>query len=106
MCTKTDTTKFEDWNPLDLTGEQAQQIVFNDSYRFKVEEKKNTGMSRWASEHEAIIKDLKTGKFYKTPTYRIGATESQEERPFDDEDHVKFTEVVKVPVESYEWQAV
>ena len=50
--------------------------------------------SRWSHIHERVYKDLNTGKFFHT-TYSVGATECQDERPYEyDGDEVEFTEVV------------
>lgn len=58
--------------------------------------------SRWSHHYQRIYKDLDTGKFYST-TYSSGATECQDERPYEyDGPEVEFTEVVareKVVVE-------
>lgn len=61
--------------------------------------------SRWSTEHllTVRIKD----RFYQT-RYRVGATECQEEYPWDDQESVEFKEVVRrekmvqvwVPVEA------
>ncbi len=105
MCTETDTTNYEDWNPLDLTGEQAQAIVYKDSYRFKVIEDNITDTSRWSEIHTAIIEDKKTNKFYRA-YYSQGATENQEEKAYEYDSNVSFEEVKKVPMESYKWVKV
>ena len=105
MCTKTDAANYEDWNPLDLTGEQAADIVYSNTYRFKVIEDDITDTSRWDEHHTAIIKDMKTGKFYRT-YYDQGLTEMQDNRAFEYDDKVLFEEVIKVPVQSHEWKAI
>jgi hypothetical protein len=40
-----------------------------------------TGTGRWSIHHEMVFEDLSTGKFYMT-TYSRGATEQQDESPF------------------------
>ena len=50
--------------------------------------------TRWSHVHERVYKDLDTGKYWET-TYRTGATECQEERPYEyDGDVIEFAEVV------------
>lgn len=49
--------------------------------------------SRWSLIYERIYKDYITGKFYST-SYSRGATESQDERPYQDEG--EFTEFMEV----------
>lgn len=50
------------------------------------------GAGRWSIHHllTVRIKD----QFYQT-RYRVGATECQEERPWDDQESVEFKEVVR-----------
>jgi hypothetical protein len=48
------------------------------------------GNDRWSVHHEIIFKD--EDKFYKT-YYSVGATECQDESPWEYEDNVECTEV-------------
>ena len=57
--------------------------------------------SRWSIIHEIIFK-WKDGKFYKT-TYSEGATEMQDERPWEYEDKVTCTEVELKEVTIKKW---
>lgn len=41
-----------------------------------------TGKSRWSVQHDLVFKDTATGKFYVT-SYSEGATEQQDEAPFE-----------------------
>lgn len=50
---------------------------------FKVIERKLIGNSRWTINYQMIFKFA--GKFYRT-TYSLGATEYQDERPYEYED--------------------
>lgn len=59
--------------------------------------------SRWSINHEIIFED--NGKYWKT-WYSVGATEEQEERPWDYEDEVKCTEVEKKIVQVERWVEV
>lgn len=41
-----------------------------------------TGKSRWSVDHVLVFRDKASGKFYGT-AYSVGATEQQDERPFE-----------------------
>jgi hypothetical protein len=56
--------------------------------------------SRWSVHHEIIFLD--DGKYYRT-WYSIGATEQQDEWPWDHEKEVKCYEVVQRIVEVMTW---
>jgi hypothetical protein len=62
-----------------------------------------THSSRW-HEHHKIVFEYE-GKFYRT-TYRVGATEMQEEYPWDDKDEIECTEVRKVQKMVDVWENV
>lgn len=59
--------------------------------------------SRWSIEHEIVFED--DGKYYQT-AYSVGATECQEERPWEYEDEIECTEVEKKMVMVEKWVAV
>ena len=59
--------------------------------------------SRWSTHYEFIFKH--DGKVYRT-YYKRGATEMQDEEPWEYEDMVDCDEVKKVEVTKYEWVAV
>lgn len=56
--------------------------------------------TRWSIVHEIVFEDK--GKFYMT-TYSEGATEYQDERPWEYEDEVKCTEVELKEVKIKKW---
>lgn len=56
--------------------------------------------TRWSIVHEIVFEDK--GKFYMT-TYSEGATEYQDERPWEYEDEVKCTEVELKKVKVKKW---
>lgn len=56
--------------------------------------------SRWSIFHEIIFEH--EGKFYQT-SYSVGATECQDEGPWEYEDEVECTEVEKRQVMREEW---
>lgn len=57
--------------------------------------------SRWSIIHEIVFK-WTDRKYYKT-TYSVGATESQDERPWEYETEVECVEVEQRPVTKLEW---
>ena len=59
---------------------------------------------RWSVDHEIIFQDI-DGKHYKT-WYSIGATECQDERPWEFDTKVECIEVHKKLVTKYEWAEV
>ncbi len=63
---------------------------------FKSISSRITGNGRWSINHEAIFSF--SGKFYMTH-FRVGSTESQEERPYQDEPaEVECVEVKPVTI--------
>jgi hypothetical protein len=63
------------------------------------------GHGRWTVRHSAVLKI--DGKFYQT-TYSVGATEQQDERPWEYEKDVECVEVEQVTrlVEVTSWEPV
>lgn len=56
--------------------------------------------TRWSIIHEIVFEDK--GKFYMT-TYSEGATEYQDERPWEYDDEIKCTEVELKEVKVKKW---
>jgi hypothetical protein len=79
-------------NFLKLSSEVACEIVYEDSDEYTVVEDIITGKSRWSIMHDVIFMDNITGKYYKGD-YSVGATESQDESPWEYVKEVTFTEV-------------
>ena len=59
--------------------------------------------TRWSIVHEIVFEDQ--GKFYMT-TYSEGATECQDERPWEYDDEIKCTEVELKEVKVKKWVPV
>lgn len=59
--------------------------------------------SRWSIQYELVFED--EGKFWKT-TYSEGATECQDESPWEYEDEVTLEEVEEVETVIKVWKAV
>ncbi|NCE63696.1 hypothetical protein D1159_03660 [Pseudoflavonifractor sp. 524-17] len=60
--------------------------------------------SRWSIHHEIVFRD-KDGKFYQT-CYSVGATECQDEGPWDDEPVVQCVQVEQQKVLVLRWVPV
>jgi pectin methylesterase-like acyl-CoA thioesterase len=82
---------------LKLVRDLAQDLAFTkrgetcDGYTVMVNEIVGTG--RWSTHHWLVIE--REGRFWAA-NYSRGATESQEEAPFENEDEVEFYEVFPV----------
>lgn len=68
-----------------LTTEQAQDLMYGDNPEYEVIEDKQIGSGRWSIRHRIVIKRVSDGRFF-SDTYSRGATEYQEERPWQDND--------------------
>jgi len=55
------------------------------------------GHSRWSIDYELVV-ERESDKTYWSAVYGVGATEMQEERPFEDEGDVTFGQVFPVQV--------
>ena len=86
--------------------EEMQEMVYEDSDKLIQVENKISGNSRWSVKYEAIFKDVETGKHYRS-SYSKGATESQEESPYEyDNDEIEVTEVKQVEKMVKVWEEV
>ena len=77
---------------LKLSVEDARNAVWDDHEDFEPVEEKIVDTSRWSIHYEKIMKHVPSGKLFRA-YYSRGATECQEERPFEYEDEVEFVEV-------------
>jgi hypothetical protein len=84
---------------LQIEKEDAQDLVWGDYDEtiYEVISNKIVSKSRWSYRSELIIKTLADGKFWKS-FYSQGATESQDESPYEYGD-VKFLEVFPKQIE-------
>lgn len=75
--------------------EHLQDLIWEEEiHDLKLIEDEITDNGRWSIHHEMVFQDVSTGKFYLTH-YSIGATEQQDERPFEyDGDEIVCQEVV------------
>lgn len=68
-----------------LTKEEASLVICGDHLLWKTIENKIYDRSRWSIHKSGIFEYLPSGKFYRLQ-WSQGATESQEEQPFQHED--------------------
>jgi len=74
--------------------------------KLKLVQEELVDTSRWSHIHERVYQDLNTDKFYST-TYSSGATECQDETPYEyDGDVIEFTEVKAVEKTIITYQAI
>ena len=64
---------------------------------------KVTDNSRWSIFHDMVFKDNE--KYYQT-SYSVGATECQDERPWEYEDEIECVEVEKRQVLVEKWMPI
>ncbi len=76
------------------TVQDAREIIFGDHLGFNLVSTEIIDHQRWSVHSEAIVQRIADSKFFRT-RYSQGATESQDERPFEFETPV-FTEVIPV----------
>ncbi len=62
-----------------------------------------TGNGRWSIHHELIFRHA--DKLYRA-TYRVGSTEIQDERPWDEMDQVEAKEVREIQVSATEYLVI
>ena len=93
-----------------LTAQEARELTYlspGHSYPdipYTVECNEYVDSGRWTSHHHLVVRDA-DGKLWST-TYEVGLTESQDIRPFEDLEFVHFTQVVKIPVTTYEYKGM
>ena len=80
---------------LTLKAEEARLIAYGDHELFEDVTSKITDTTRWSVCYEKIAKRISDGKFFKLD-YRVGATEMQDESPYEWEDEVSIPEVFPV----------
>lgn len=87
-----------------LKGRELREIIWEEHDDWQIIADEITEHTRWSVRSEAICRHIPTDKYYLIP-YSVGATEHQDERPFEyvlDED-VEIYEVVKKEITTYKW---
>ena len=88
-----------------LTSEEAREVVYDDHEDFETVKKEITDTSRWSIFYEGVFKHKPTEKLYWV-SWSVGATEQQDERPFEYGGEVDFVEVKPVEVVKIEYVPV
>lgn len=78
---------------LKLTKNQAQDIVYGLNKDYKTISKEIIDTTRWSNVFEIVVQRISDGKYFKD-CYNVGATETQDEGPYDYTDP-EFIEVEK-----------
>lgn len=89
--TSTDNKKRE---KLNLSGEEGIDIIYGYSEDYKVIQDNIVSHGRWSVRHEIVIQRLSDGKYFKD-SYSEGATEMQDESPYEYNDP-EFEEVFPI----------
>jgi hypothetical protein len=79
---------------LNLTSQQGRDIVYGDDSNFITIEDKIVRTKRWSIVYEIVVQRKTDGKYFKD-VYQRGATESQDEQPYEWSEP-NFTEVLPV----------
>lgn len=67
---------------LNLTKVEGRNIIWEDNNDYEIIKKEIVDTSRWSKIYEIVIKRKSDGKFFRD-NYSIGATESQDESPYE-----------------------
>jgi len=90
---------------LTLSSEQAREIVYQEDEEWTGVENQIIENSRWSIIKEGVFKRASDGTFWKI-SWSEGATEEQEEMPFEYAKEVTFTRVEKREVTVERWVEV
>ena len=67
---------------LNLTKEQADDILFGIDDQYEIVSDKIVSHKRWSVVHSIVIKRKSDGKYFKDQ-YEVGATENQDQNPYE-----------------------
>ena len=73
-----------------LSPEDARAAIYEDHSDFELVEEEMTDTSRWSIHYSATLRHKSSGNYYYT-NYSRGATECQDEQPYEHEKEVVFT---------------
>ncbi len=79
---------------LNLSPSDARLLIWGDLEGFKIIDKEVIGKSRWSVHYRIVVQRESDGKYF-SDEYQIGATESQDEQPYEYTEP-DFTEVFPV----------
>jgi hypothetical protein len=80
---------------LKLSPTEGEGIIWGDHEEFVKVQESIEGTSRWSVHYEIVVRRLSDGKFFKS-NYSVGATEMQDESPYEYDEYAIFTEVIPV----------
>lgn len=75
-----------------LTAEQARDIVWESDEDWQSVEEEVVGNDRWSIHKTGVFKHIPTAKFYRF-NWSVGATEYQDEQPYEYDKEVEVAEV-------------
>lgn len=89
---------------MEFKKENLQDLVWDDWDDGEVVEDRIIENSRWSIIHEMVFRH---GNKYYESSYSVGATEQQDEAPYEyDDDMIECQEVEKVEVMTYQWEPI
>lgn len=78
---------------MNFSKKDLQDVLYGESETLEMKENEFQANSRWSLFYSLVFQDKATGKFYHT-SYSKGATEMQDESPFEHEgDEIECEEV-------------
>ena len=86
-----------------LSKDEARDVIWDDHEDWREIESNVIDNNRWSIVHKGVFKHTPTNKYYSV-NWRTGATEMQDERPFEYEDEIEFVEVEQVEVVVKQWK--
>ena len=89
-------------NTIVISVDEAREMVWGDSDLWRTIETKIVDTSRWSIINEGVFHNKALDKYFRA-SWSIGATECQDERPFEGETSVTLTEVVQKEVLVKQW---
>jgi len=85
-----------------LSPEEARSVVYQDHEDFELVQTTIVDKTRWSVIYHGVYKHLPTNKFYSVD-WSVGATEQQDESPFEYDKEVEFIEVEPREVTVIKW---
>ena len=77
------------------TEDEARDILYEENDNFKIISDELIDQDRWTVSSVLVVKELTTGKFFKA-YYSQGATEQQDQAPFEYAEIIDWKEVFPV----------
>ena len=86
-----------------LTKDEARAVVWDETDDWEAASPKEIiDTTRWSNVLYRVFRHIPTGKFYEF-SWSVGATEMQDERPYEYEDEITPEEVVQEVVTVTKW---